>query len=501
MHLELLASSMFILIVSSFPMPRRLYIEKRMMLILAPKSAKALLKANHPIEQGRMKLPVSFYFGGSWLRRRAEHLRFILMSLFSMVNGLLASKFFINLGYSLDCLISLRKGRFDLIFFRLSMVLWINASSTCCSSLLGKGIVTAIEESKDLTSLSLDELIGNLKVYEVIIKNDSEMVKGKREQNRSLALKAKKESSDEDSSNSDSEDEEYAMAVKEFKKFFKRRGRFARQPRDERKSFQRSRSDKDGKSERKCFRCGDPNHFIGECPKSSRSNNQKAFIGGAWSDSGEDEEEKAKDETCLVAQASNEICLGINLEPDEWIKDSGCSKHMMGNQKLFSTYKAYNGGNVIFGSNLRGNIIGKVKESLNVTFDESPSPPKTSPLEKDDLVEEEAFKVSEKKPLGNDVKNEDFENDEIVDIKESKSHPLENIIGNLNQRTLRSQAHDKRSGYHQKDRKPSQNDKTEHGMEKTVQGNQAKVAKNVKVRSQSEEISSQTGSLGLKNTY
>ncbi|GKD43024.1 hypothetical protein Tco_1267669 [Tanacetum coccineum] len=52
--------------------------------------------------------------------------------------------------------------------------------------------VTAIEESKDLTSLSLDELIGNLKVNEVIIKNDSEMVKGKREQNRSFALKAKK---------------------------------------------------------------------------------------------------------------------------------------------------------------------------------------------------------------------------------------------------------------------------------------------------------------------
>ncbi|GKA48576.1 hypothetical protein Tco_0741534 [Tanacetum coccineum] len=84
--------------------------------------------------------------------------------------------------------------------------------------------VTAIEEAKNLTSLSLDELIGNLKVYEVIIKKDSEMVKGKREQNRSLALKAKKESRDEDSSNSDSEDEEYAMAIKEFKKFFKRRG-------------------------------------------------------------------------------------------------------------------------------------------------------------------------------------------------------------------------------------------------------------------------------------
>nr|GEW23637.1 Gag-protease polyprotein [Tanacetum cinerariifolium] len=93
--------------------------------------------------------------------------------------------------------------------------------------------VTAIKESKDLTSLSLDELIGNSKVYEVIIKKDSEMVKGKREQNRSLALKAKKESSDEDILTSDSEDEEYVMAVRDFNKFFKRRERLVRQPHDE----------------------------------------------------------------------------------------------------------------------------------------------------------------------------------------------------------------------------------------------------------------------------
>ncbi|GJT03047.1 retrovirus-related pol polyprotein from transposon TNT 1-94 [Tanacetum coccineum] len=66
---------------------------------------------------------------------------------------------------------------------------------------------------------------------------------------------------------------------------------------------------------------------------------------------------------------SKQICLGIDLEPDEWIKDSGCSKHMTGNQKLFSTYTTYNGGNVIFGSNLRGNIIGKGSishDSLNI---------------------------------------------------------------------------------------------------------------------------------------
>ncbi|GJS74209.1 hypothetical protein Tco_0707050 [Tanacetum coccineum] len=67
--------------------------------------------------------------------------------------------------------------------------------------------VTTNEESKDLTSLSLDELIGNLKVHEKIIKKDSEIVKAKVER-KFLALKAKKESSDEECSTSVSEDEE-----------------------------------------------------------------------------------------------------------------------------------------------------------------------------------------------------------------------------------------------------------------------------------------------------
>ncbi|GJR77477.1 retrovirus-related pol polyprotein from transposon TNT 1-94 [Tanacetum coccineum] len=751
-----------------------------------------------------------------------------------------------------------------------------------------------------------------LKVYEMIIKK-IEIVKAKVER-KSLALKAKKESSDEECSTSGSEDEEYAMAVRDFKKFFKRRGIFVRQPQNYKKTFQRNRDDKNDKSERKCFRCEDPNHLIGECPKPPRDKNQRAFVGGSWSDSGEEDDEKVKDETCLVAHASSEvcsessyfsdenssiddialdneydklckmslkiitknkklkatrnslenelrelkdklstleknkgvdldcakchvlkikneklkdestrlnkfekstqclneminnqkpsgdrlslgfnsfeasssgtkeikfiiaqkkaspgggpinmggplnvqaapkinmgplpatpgfektvsfqksilchipkhiivnkvkilvasdnevkqfykplskpgvgfsklnfrsktppprrvnnnysrpktpqpkrhvgrqnqphgfpICLGVDLEPDEWIKDSGCSKHMTGNRKLFSTYKAYNGGNVIFGSNLRGNIIGKgqicdnkcrvtfsehdseitkdgkvivsttrclellhmdlfspsavrsyggnrytlvivddysridhgkefdnevkfgefcntngithnfsaprtpqsngvderknmtlqemsrtilneqslpqkfwcnvvdtstyilnrilitailgktpyellrgrkptldyfrvfgskcfilnikdhftkfdpksyecvflgysqnskvyiilnkhtrkVKESLNVTFDETPPPSKTSPLVDDDLDEEEVIMVIERKKLENNIVDETLEVDEIINIKESRNHPLENVIGNLNQRTLRSQA-------------------------------------------------------------
>nr|GEV68215.1 UBN2 domain-containing protein [Tanacetum cinerariifolium] len=76
-----------------------------------------------------------------------------------------------------------------------------------------KALDEAIEEAKDLTSLSLDELIGNLKVNEIIIKKDSEIVKAKVER-KSIGLKAKKESSDEECSTSSSEDEEYAMAVR-----------------------------------------------------------------------------------------------------------------------------------------------------------------------------------------------------------------------------------------------------------------------------------------------
>ncbi|GJU67363.1 hypothetical protein Tco_1253622 [Tanacetum coccineum] len=134
--------------------------------------------------------------------------------------------------------------------------------------------VTAIEESKDLTSLSLDELIGNLKVHEMIIKKDSEIVKAKVER-KSLALKAKKESSDEECSTFRIEDEEYAL------------------------------------------RCGDPNHLIGECPKPPKDKNQRAFVGGSWSDSGEEDDEKVNNETCLVAQASSEVCSESSYFSDE----------------------------------------------------------------------------------------------------------------------------------------------------------------------------------------
>ncbi|GJR34423.1 hypothetical protein Tco_1210107 [Tanacetum coccineum] len=116
----------------------------------------------------------------------------------------------------------------------------------------------------------------------MIIKKDSKIVKAKVER-KSIALKAKKKSSDEECLTSGSEDGEYAMVVRDFKKFFKRRGRFVRQPWNDKKTFQRSRDDKSG----------------------------------SWSDSGEEDDEKVKDETCLVAHASSEVCFESFYFSDE----------------------------------------------------------------------------------------------------------------------------------------------------------------------------------------
>ncbi|GJY76029.1 retrovirus-related pol polyprotein from transposon TNT 1-94, partial [Tanacetum coccineum] len=365
---------------------------------------------------------------------------------------------------------------------------------------------------------------------------------------------SKKESSNEECLTLGSEDEEYAMAVRDFKRI------------------------------------------------------------GRFSDSGKEDDEMPKDKTCLVAKASNKICLGVDLEPDEWIKDSRYSKHMTGNRKLISTYKAYNGEHVdnllsvgqicdskykvVFSKNdskivkegkvigrgirkkglyvmklgikpedkiclttidenptlwhrglghanmhlikslaskelvrnlpklkfdkhfcdackigkqahashkaknlvsttrclellhmdllspsavqsYRGNLytlcfilntkdylskfdpksyegvflgysqnskayiilnkhIIKIEESLNVAFNETPPPSKISPLVDDDLDEEEAIKVTEKKNLENYIEDETLEIDEGVNVMESRIHQLENVIGKLNQRTLRN---------------------------------------------------------------
>ncbi|GKA74711.1 retrovirus-related pol polyprotein from transposon TNT 1-94 [Tanacetum coccineum] len=81
----------------------------------------------------------------------------------------------------------------------------------------------------------------------------------------------------------------------------------------------------------------------------------------------------------------------------------------------------------------------KVEESLNVKFDETPPP-----LVDDDLLE---FDIIEKQSKDLEVKENEPLNKQILNIKESKDHLLETVIGNLNQRTLRSQVQNQSKTY------------------------------------------------------
>jgi hypothetical protein len=50
--------------------------------------------------------------------------------------------------------------------------------------------------------------------------------------------------------------------------------------------------------------------------------------------------------------------------------DNGCTKHMTGNSRLFTSYKAYDGNQVIFGSKLNGKTVGKgnvLHDSIEIT--------------------------------------------------------------------------------------------------------------------------------------
>nr|GEW99953.1 hypothetical protein [Tanacetum cinerariifolium] len=148
----------------------------------------------------------------------------------------------------------------------------------------------AIEELKDLTSLSLDELIGNLK----------------------------KESSDEECSTFGSKDEEHAMEglacipTTEYRVLYlyalvwKKTG-----------SQYDISVEVDTPYQAVWSVVKDLSYLRIECLKPPKDKNQRAFVGGSWSDSGKEDDEKVKDETCLVAYASNEVCSESSYFSDE----------------------------------------------------------------------------------------------------------------------------------------------------------------------------------------
>ncbi|GJV60459.1 retrovirus-related pol polyprotein from transposon TNT 1-94 [Tanacetum coccineum] len=258
-----------------------------------------------------------------------------------------------------------------------------------------------------------------------------------------------------------------------------------------------------------------------------QNKDQKAFIGGSWSDSEDEAEDKTNNETCLMAQSSNEVTLNSSHYSDNasFLNDDSIthnfsaprtpqsngvvertnrtlqemSKTMLNEQSILqkfccnavdtstyilnrilirpilgkTPYEIYRGrkpsleyfkafGSKCFILNTKDYLIKfdpksyedvflgysqnskayillnkhtmKVKESLNVTFDESPRPTKLSPLVDDDVGEEDAIENNIKIVNNNNIDDESIEVDDVINIKESKNHLLGQVIGNLNQR-------------------------------------------------------------------
>uniref|UniRef100_A0A2N9HPJ0 Integrase catalytic domain-containing protein n=1 Tax=Fagus sylvatica TaxID=28930 RepID=A0A2N9HPJ0_FAGSY len=258
--------------------------------------------------------------------------------------------------------------------------------------------MTAISEARDLKVLTLEELFGSLMTYELEMnsKVEEEEVKPK----KNFALKSSHHDHDNSEEERD-EEEEIALMTRNFKKFLKKKKGFGRR-------FPKKGENKGESSKTEtptCYKCKKQGHYKNECPQVNKEKMKykKKALKVTWDDSDEsdsdnnssdnevtnlcllgyinesnisedehasfcplafNDDESATEDLCLMAHG-DEVCLISKSTKISGFFDSGCSRHMTGDKNKFTSLTLKDGGNVKFGDNSKGKIIGIVERGVS----------------------------------------------------------------------------------------------------------------------------------------
>ncbi|KAL2340286.1 hypothetical protein Fmac_008226 [Flemingia macrophylla] len=180
--------------------------------------------------------------------------------------------------------------------------------------------VTALRASKDLQKLSLEELIGLLKVHELELQQDDvgrkqkslalNAHKTKSRPSPSKALKTEESLDEESDEDLEDSDDEISFILRRIHSMMRKKGgsrwkKFNRMPKD--------------KAQVICYQCKKPGHFRSECPEAEKGKEKekkksvffprkKKAMMATWEDlSSTSSEEEGKEEAniCLMADADS----------------------------------------------------------------------------------------------------------------------------------------------------------------------------------------------------
>ncbi|XP_015159183.1 uncharacterized protein [Solanum tuberosum] len=187
--------------------------------------------------------------------------------------------------------------------------------------------VDAIIEAKDLMTLPMDELIGNLQTYELNKKQGTTVKEWKKE--KSVALKTSQNDVTE-------EEDEMAYVTKIFQKNINKHGVSKRKLRPAELLLQ-------------IINVVNESSELEEYTESHEDVSMMAI---------KDDENVFNSIFSLMAKSDDEEDLNERGSSQCWYMDSGCSRHMTGNTLNFLSLEAHQGGGVSFGVGKKGFILG-----------------------------------------------------------------------------------------------------------------------------------------------